>query len=150
MKKWVQIIGILIIFSSTTLLAKGRDFGLGVIIGEPTGISFKYWNDAASAIDGAVAWSFGDESAFHLHADYLLHAFEVIKVSQGALPLYYGIGVRLKLQKKDNMGIRIPFGIAYHFKNAPLDVFFEIVPVLELIPSTELSFNGAFGLRYYF
>ena len=141
---------ILILILGTTLAAKAGPFGLGVILGEPTGVSMKYWNSKITAIDGAIAWSFEDESALHLHADYLLHAFNLIDVSKGDLPLYYGLGVRLKLQKKDQLGIRIPLGMAYHFEKAPLDIFLEIVPILELIPSTELGFNGSIGIRYYF
>jgi len=148
--KWIVMLVFIAILNNVSY-ARGGNFGLGVIIGEPTGISMKYWNGRTTAIDGAIAWSFGDESAFHLHADYLIHAFEVIKVSEGALPLYYGIGGRLKFQKKeDQLGIRIPLGMAYYFSKAPLDIFLELVPILELIPSTEFDFNAAIGIRYYF
>ena len=144
---WVVIIAVM----SNSSFARMGNFGLGVIIGEPTGISMKYWNGQKTAIDGAIAWSFEKESALHLHSDYLIHSFDVIDVSEGALPLYYGIGARLKFQKKDDkLGIRIPLGIAYYFWKAPLDVFFELVPILELIPATRFDFNAAIGIRYYF
>ena len=148
--KWIYLFTLMTIIN-TSLFARAGNFGLGVIIGEPTGISMKYWNGQSTAIDGAVAWSFENEGSFHLHADYLIHAFEVIHVSEGALPLYYGIGGRLKFQEKDDkFGIRIPLGMAYYFRKAPLDIFFEFVPILELIPSTEFEFNAAIGIRYYF
>jgi hypothetical protein len=150
MNRSISKLLILIFFFCTTLVANAGPFGLGVIIGEPTGISMKFWNSKTSAIDGAIAWSFEDESALHLHADYLLHAFNLINVSKGDLPLYYGLGVRLKLQEEDQLGIRIPLGMAYYFENAPLDIFFELVPILELVPSTEIAFNAAIGIRYFF
>jgi hypothetical protein len=48
------------------------------------------------------------------------------------------------------LGVRIPFGIAYQFSEVPVDVFLEIVPVLDLNPSTSGSINAALGVRYYF
>jgi hypothetical protein len=41
-----------------TAQAQDSGFGLGIIIGEPTGISAKQWTGSRTAIDGAVAWSF--------------------------------------------------------------------------------------------
>ena len=68
------------------------------------------------------------------------------------MPFYYGIGGRLKFQsKKDNrFGIRIPLGAAYHFPKAPLDIFFEIAPIIDFVPETDLDFNIGIGARFYF
>lgn len=135
-----------LVFSSTLVYAQGRNLGLGIILGEPTGISVKYWLGSANAISGAAAWSFSDEEALHIHADYLFHNFGLI---QQNLPLYYGIGAKVKFADDVNVGIRIPVGIAYIFE-APLDTFLEIVPLLELVPDTEFGLNAAIGVRYYF
>ena len=40
------------------LSAQEKDFGVGAILGEPTGVSLKKWLGARTAIDGALAWSF--------------------------------------------------------------------------------------------
>jgi len=137
-------------------------FGLGVILGEPTGISVKKWISHDNAIDAAAAWSFSENDSFQIHADYLIHNFDVLKsaVPEGRLPVYFGIGGRIKLQNNDNLnrrndhdallGVRIPFGISYLFAKAPVDVFAEIVPVLDLIPGTDFDINGAIGARFYF
>lgn len=125
-------------------------FGVGVILGEPTGISFKLWAEKNSALDGAVSWSFTKESSFHLHADFFLHNFNIFKVEKGKLPIYYGIGGRVKLVKDTRVGVRIPIGIEYIFQNVPIDVFLEIVPLLDLIPGTEFGINGGIGIRYFF
>jgi len=125
-------------------------FGLGIIIGEPTGISFKSWMKENVAIDGAVAWSFEGEDAFHIHADYLFHNSRWIKVDEGKLFIYYGIGARLKLQDRSRLGVRIPLGASYIVKDTPLEFFLEIVPIMDLVPDTELEGNGGFGARWYF
>ena len=138
--------------------AQSRGFGLGLILGEPTGLSAKAWLDEQSAIDFAAAWSLEGRNSFHLHADYLRHAY-VIDVNKGSLPLYYGIGARMQLLEDRSpgddgaevrFGLRIPLGISYLFDGAPLDVFLELAPVVELIPSTDVDLEGGVGIRYYF
>lgn len=148
-----KYIFILVIFMQ--FLAMGADvaeegFGIGIIVGEPTGISFKSWLQQNVAVAGAVAWSFRGEDAFHVHADYLFHNSRLVKVEEGKLMLYYGIGARLKLQDRSRFGIRIPLGASYIVKQAPLEFFLEIVPIMDLAPDTELEGNGGLGVRWFF
>lgn len=146
----VVIFILLTAFSSGNAAAQDSGFGLGIILGEPTGISFKNWIGSRTAIDGGVAWSFGNNDSLHLHADYLVHKFNLFKVKKGKLALYYGIGGRVKTEEKSRVGIRIPVGINYIFGEAPLDIFLELAPVLDLAPSTEFGLTGSIGIRYYF
>ena len=52
--------------------AEGGPFGAGIIVGEPTGLSLKYFLDRRHAFDVAIDYSLYD-SALYVHADYLLH-----------------------------------------------------------------------------
>ncbi|MBI3766102.1 MAG: hypothetical protein HY277_06330, partial [Ignavibacteriales bacterium] len=45
--------------------SQDRGFGIGILIGEPTGVSVKGWLNATNAIDAGVAWSFVRETSFH-------------------------------------------------------------------------------------
>lgn len=148
---WV-VVGIALLVSGTKANAAGGNFGLGIIVGEPTGISGKLFVSNTNALDAAAAWSFGSNTEFHLQMDYLFHFRSVIKVKSGKAPLFAGIGGRFKFREgADNkFGVRIPVGIAYHFATAPFDIFAELVPVLELSPSTEFVMEGAIGARFYF
>ena len=142
-----------ILLGGSASAAGDRDFGLGIILGEPTGISGKLWTGGRSAVDGAVAWSTDRNSALHLHVDYLLHDFALITVEEGRLPFYYGIGGRIKFSENnsdDFIGIRVPIGLEYIFAAARVDIFFEIVPILDLAPDTDFDFNAAIGARYFF
>lgn len=145
---------VLVLFGCLVLLSRGysqgEGFGLGIIVGEPTGVSGKYWLDRTNALDGALAWSFLDEGSLYLHANYIHHHFEVIDLSSGEMPLYYGGGLKMKFASDFILGIHIPLGIAYHFEEAPLDVFLEIRPGLNLIPETRFDMSGGIGVRYYF
>jgi hypothetical protein len=138
------------IFWATTSYAQDRGFGLGVILGEPSGVSGKSWLNKKNAFAGAVAWSLEREEALHVHLDHLFHDFDSLPVEQGTMAWYYGFGGRIKFAEKSTLSVRIPVGLNYLMGNAPVDFFFEIVPLLDLIPNTEFNLNGGLGIRYFF
>lgn len=143
---------LLFICIAVSLSAQKGNLGVGVILGQPTGISAKLWNGRTTAFDAAAAWAINqDGGAMHLHADYLIHNFELLQVEEGMLPLYFGIGGKVQLGPDVGFGIRVPLGISYIFNDdLPLDTFLEIAPTLDLMPSTGFSIDGGIGVRYYF
>lgn len=127
----------------------GEGLGIGFIVGEPTGLSIKSWTGGGNAFDLGIAWSLGRHDALHVHADYLWHS-ALDEVDEGGLLLYYGLGGRIVFVEDDaRVGLRIPFGITYLFGDAPLDIFLEVAPVLDLVPSSDFDVNAAAGLRIY-
>jgi len=147
-KLFITIIICLPLFCGAT--ESGRPLGLGIILGEPTGISAKAWLSPSTAVDAALAWSFGKDAALHIHADYLFHNYFVKDSNSGEVQLYYGIGAKIRFERDSRIGARIPLGFSYLFKNAPIDFFLEFVPGLDLLPATAFSLNIAIGVRYYF
>lgn len=159
MKKTLLLAFFLLAGLSHRVPAQDRGFGLGIVIGEPTGISLKNWQGRTTALDGAIAWSFAGNDFIQLHGDYLSHNFSLLKVEEGQLPFYYGIGGRIKFTGGDNnkdnadktrLGVRLPLGLAYLFEKVTLDIFVEVVPVLDLVPETQFDLNAAIGIRYFF
>jgi len=127
--------------------------GVGIIIGEPTGGSLKYWFNDTLAIDGAVGWSSHDHTDLYLHSDVLWHNFELIPVSKGRLPIYIGAGglFRLRDDNRDNQaGVRLPVGVSYMFENAPVDIFAEIAPAVDVTPDVRGELTGGIGIRFWF
>ncbi|MDZ7758465.1 hypothetical protein [Rhodohalobacter sp.] len=139
----------LLLGAISTLDAQSRysNTELGVILGEPTGISFKGWQSERTAIDAALAWSFGDNGSVHLHADYLRHNW--LDVDSGSLAFYYGIGARALFSDDSKFGARIPVGLQYLFPETRLSMFFEVAPTLDLIPETSFGVNGGIGVRIF-
>lgn len=126
----------------------GGNFGVGVMFGEPTGVSVKSWNNDRSAFGIGAAWSLGGRNeALHVHADYLMHSW--FSDAEG-LAFYYGIGGRIIFADDPNIGVRVPLGLNYVFKEVPFDLFAEAVPIIDFTPDTEFAGNGAVGIRYYF
>ncbi len=139
-------------------------FGVGIMVGEPTGLSAKKWISDTTAIDATAAWSFADFSSFQLHVDYLLHNYDLIKAKElpGRLSVYYGIGGRIKFKGSNagkgsgnndedaRLGVRVPVGLSYTFKENPVELFTEIVPILDIAPETKFGVGIGIGARYYF
>ncbi|MDP2038345.1 MAG: hypothetical protein Q8L04_13255, partial [Ignavibacteria bacterium] len=93
--------------------AQEKGFGIGVIIGEPTGLSAKYWLDKNKALDFSLAYSFVQSvNALSIHCDYIYHDYDVIK-SDLRIPVYYGFGARLRVGNDDKnaLGARGVIGI---------------------------------------
>jgi hypothetical protein len=128
-----------------------KNLGVGVMVGEPTGLTLKSWFNERNAFDAGLAWSFGRYDAIHIHADYLWHSYSVFNdIEEGTLPLYYGIGARAVFGEDDSViGARIPLGLNYLFEEAPIGMFLEVAPVVNLIPETDLDVNGGLGVRVY-
>ena len=129
-----------------------KGFGLGLMAGEPSGLSAKLWTGTRTALDGGLAWSVSENSGAAVHLDYLWHVHDMAKTGKGILPFYYGFGLRYRDRddRDGDFGIRIPLGLNYLFARSAFDVFFEMVPVLDLAPDQKFSVNLALGARYFF
>jgi hypothetical protein len=153
MKRTIVMATLALCLLAQAAVSREHPFGLGIITGEPSGISGKLWLSDKTAVDGAVAWSLESDANFQIHGDFLIHDFNLIKVQKGSLPFYYGIGGRIRTWHNGdeaNVGVRFPVGLSYIFQGKRVDLFLEVVPVLDLAPSTDVQFNGALGFRYYF
>ncbi|HUP57911.1 MAG TPA: DUF3996 domain-containing protein [Bdellovibrionota bacterium] len=146
------LLAILVLGFSHSSLAATKSTGVGIILGEPTGFSFKHWTASDRAIDAGLSFSFSD--FFLIHADYLFHfpgAFGTNEPFIRQLDPYVGIGAALFFSTKSGrtdrkfftddgssvgFGIRIPLGIEWLIPRAPFGIFLELVPGI--------------GVRYYF
>ncbi len=160
-KSTLMIIILSLILSCTRAQAEktvniANSFGIGLVAGEPTGISWKLWTDKDKAWDGALAWSFIDNGYLRAHVDHLWHDNNALEVEKGLLPIYYGIGGtiwagdRTQYDKHFNFGARGIIGMEYIFSEAPVDIFIELAPTLNLIPETGLDLQGGIGVRFFF
>jgi len=144
---------VLILFgclAGVSFAQSNHNVGLGLMLGEPTGFSFKMWNRQTVAWDAGAAWSFVNEKNFQIHGDLLLHNFNLFRVETGRMAFFYGLGARMKFADSLTVSLRIPIGISYEFERTPVELFIEVVPMVDLIPATEVNMAGALGFRYYF
>jgi hypothetical protein len=146
-------IALLLILAAQGVAPAAPSVGLGVMAGEPTGVSLKVWGSSRHAIDGAAGWSIGEGGWLYLHGDYLWHRYELDPEEfEGRVPYYFGVGCRVLLHEgeESRLGVRFPIGLDYLFDGERFDVFIEVAPVLDLVPETDFDLSGGVGARYYF
>jgi hypothetical protein len=152
----------LLVINVKPVAAQDHGFGIGIILGEPTGLSAKLWTSKINAFDFGLGFSEGGDrisyngnydngSRVHFHMDYLWHSFNAI-TSTERFPLYYGIGARFNSGAgyDASFGIRGVLGISWLPRSTPLDVFIELVPVLQLTSNTGFGIDAGFGIRCFF
>lgn len=136
-------------------------YGIGVILGEPTGLTGKYWLNNKEAYDLSVSFRFS--SYLYLSGAYLYHNYDVFRnmKNPGSAALYYGGGFRLIADSEhhyrkhyaDNsydtiFGLRGTIGGSYLIPNQPFEVFIELSPVMNITPATDWDFSAGVGARY--
>jgi len=134
-------------------------FGVGIILGEPTGITAKLYLKDDQAVQAAVGSAFIG-GGLQLHADYVFHPFILQSRDSFVLPVYVGPGVRLidytsgRAESSFAFGARGVAGLLFDFNTVPLDAFIEVAGVLEYDFKTGGGFglvlNAGAGVRYYF
>jgi|SRR6185369_6639285 len=142
--------------------ARGADkgtLGVGIILGEPTGITAKLYLKDDQAVQGAVGSAFVG-GGLQLSADYVFHPYILQSRPSFVLPVYVGPGVRLidydngRDSSSFAFGLRVVGGLLFDFKNVPLDAFVEVAGVLEYEfkdgKGAGLGLNAGAGVRYYF
>ena len=152
MKKTSILLVVVSLFIISNLhYGQQKGFGLGVVLGEPTGISAKFWLTSGTALDFGLGYSFtSSNSLFDFYADYVFHNSDMIH-SEENFVVYYGPGARLKIKESTSrLGVRGVIGILWLPRGTNFDVFIEIAPILDIIPATKFDFSGGIGGRYFF
>lgn len=147
----------IVIFTVFFSLNTWAQTGIGIIVGNPTGISANHWLSGDKSIDAALAFDL-DDSNIHLHSTYLWHQPDSIDLDGVLLGWYYGVGA--KIQNKDkkglsddsesHLGARGSLGLHLPVKNEKFDFFAEAALVMNIIPETDLDLDLGIGARIYF
>jgi len=159
MKKY--LLGILFVATVTfNLFAQSpgrKNLGFGIILGEPTGVTVKYWTD----FDNAFVFDLGSSyfGSPRLDADYLWH-FNAFNSDMANL--YAGPGLALgfgeghgfwdktfRANSGTALGIRGVFGVDVLPRRTPLEIFGEIGVLVGLTPDFGSGIDGAIGIRFY-
>jgi hypothetical protein len=138
--------------------AEKGTLGIGIILGEPTGITAKLYLKDDQAIQAAAGAAFV-ANGLQVHGDYVFHPWILQDRDTFVLPVYVGPGVRFVDYSGGSMGsshfatgLRAVGGLLFDFKNVPLDAFVEVAGVLEYDFKNGFGagINFGAGVRYYF
>lgn len=139
-------------------------FGVGFVLGSPTALSFNWYTSEENAFDLQVA--FFSDDYFLTYADHTFHFPEMMGSGKYLqLSPYFGLGAFGVFATKDDhprgnyfdkrtddyaIGARIPFGLEWLWKRAPLGIGLEVAPGIVVAPSTIGALQAGLTLRYYF
>ncbi len=156
----------LLLLATVSLSAQGprnKDFGFGIILGEPTGGTVKFWLNRENAITASIGASYFGSP--RIGGDYLWH-FNAFNSS--VVKLYAGPGVALGFgegkgfwykEGKNKFFVREGSDLGFAFRgifgvnivpnNTPLEIFFELGPLVGVSPAFGSAFDAAVGVRFY-
>ena len=147
---------VFLMLSLVTASAGATDSGLGVVIGDPTGVSLRVGLEERHSLETAFAFSSGTYEGLHFHGTYLWDNARRIQLQKNALEMYYGLGLRVISINKGRydgevaLGPRTPIGLLYKINNPNIEIFGEISATLDLSPRTDVDLDAGIGFRVRF
>jgi len=144
--------------TSTTIQLAGKPadgpMGIGVFLGQPTGVTFEMDLSDTSWLDFKATWSFaGGHGGFNilLQGNYEYAFPGLLAIEDILFTPFVGGGVFANVYDGGaSIGVRVPGGLAYRFRKVPLELFLEIGLDMYLIPGFGLDGSGGLGARYRF
>lgn len=130
-------------------------FGVGGILGEPTGVTAKYSIDRQFAVQAALGLSLVERGIW-LSTDFLIHIHNIFGV-QDVLPLYVGGGLVIQdrgnigrdKNREASLGLRGVVGVEWLVQDR-ISIFGEASAQPFILPSLGFGISIAAGARYWF
>ena len=120
------------------------------MVGYPTGVTAKKVMDNGQAFDAAAGWSLGGNTNFQVHSDWLFNKQDALYWNdKDPMDIYAGFGARMKFANEIEFGLRLPIGVAYFMNERKFETFFEVAPILDLLPDRDWELHMLAGMRYY-
>lgn len=140
---------LLIAFISGPLQAQREpgDVGIGIQIGQPTGLAIKVYNPGTS-VDILAAWNWDDLLFLNMHA-----IFDAALNDNHTVHFFYGPGAYVGLRERPgddivDYGISGNFGI--DFLISKFEIYLQATPRLSLLSTRDFDMGGGVGFRFYF
>ncbi|MCA0445730.1 MAG: hypothetical protein LCH54_05840 [Bacteroidetes bacterium] len=145
----VLVVSLLSVVSSS--FAQKSKLHAGAVIGNPTGLTVKYWFNSLNALEGTASWDTSNEqNSVHVNITYLIHSFNYLDIRDNPLALFYGVGGKIITNQDIALGVRGVAGSAYFFTSFPVDISLELAPVFYISPSSTVDLDAGLGIRYHF
>jgi len=148
MKKHITLI-LLVLGFVTHLSAQQHAFGIGAVVGSPTGISARFNASSGDFVDALLAWDVDQNTFFQGHYNFRLSTLEQGPNHETVLYGGPGLYVRSNVFEQSNFGFSGNFGVGWTFKRN-LEVFAEVSPKIGLVRQTDFLMTGGLGFRYLF
>lgn len=154
---FATLLTIATILIATSVNAQDYKTGLGLRGGYPSGVTLKHFFAKKSAVEGILSFGWGGVGITGL---YQMH--NAIPDAPG-LKWYYGIGAHFATANTDKknpfentygskvfLGADGVIGLEYTFKDAPINLGLDVLPILNILENPGLWFNAGLSIRYTF
>lgn len=141
---------------------------VGLTLGGPTYIHFTHGLGGTAAMEAGVSFSYNH--ATHIYGDYLLQTHEPIRsTSLTNVGFFYGLGAMIVIMNDDHrrhhrddgyygdedgelgFGARLPLGLNWRPpQTKDFSFHLQLVPIIAVVPETELEFNAGLGFKFHF
>jgi len=139
-----------------------QNFGLGIMLGEVTGLTTNYFVKPNHSFDGGL--SLDSDEDLEIYLTHLWHyPNSLVFADEISLGWYWGLGPKLiineengkDLRKFDDdsddilIGPRAVIGLNHTF-DPPVEIFGQLSSTLYVIEDTDLDIDASIGARFYF
>ncbi|MEQ1568610.1 MAG: hypothetical protein ABMA64_23430 [Myxococcota bacterium] len=150
--------------AGATEIGTSRDFGLGIQLGGPSGLTGKvYLGDGRrNAIDFTVGGGYyGEDLWWNAFWGQVAYHWNLETLDSGGgvtIPFRIGVGGFVTTgyyswaggTNGAILGARVPFGVDFDFEDAPFQLYIEAAFDLTVLPPLSPGVDGGIGGRYYF
>lgn len=149
---------LILIASVAVAVPAQADVGLGVFVGEPTGLDLKIGLSPRSGLDLVFGWdTYRDNRDHYAHVTYLA----TLVVGHGEsvnVPLRLGVGGAIyddgSFDRGTNLAVRVPLQLGLRFRTAPIEIYGEVALKLTFLDDNnnndDVDLDGGIGFRIYF
>lgn len=146
-------------------LAFAKTWGLGAVIGAPTGLSANYFLSESRTVHTTLAYDFSGDNDLQLasHYTWRMNNLNFEKINFG---WFYGVGARLAFKDHNHhkhhnhdhddhhgdvdFGPSGTIGLFHEFTEVPLEVFLKGNLIVNVISDTDVDADVMLGLHYNF
>ena len=144
--------------------ASDKGMSVGVILGDPLGVTMKYRLSAENAVDVGFGPDYFGSPRLQIDYVWEFRAFpsNVVRAYAGpGLAVAFAKGIRIFFSREPHLesfaniednkfgfGARAIFGLDISRKHSPLEYFIEAGPLVAFNHIFDLDLDGAVGLRY--
>jgi hypothetical protein len=134
------------------------DVGLGLFVGQPTGLDLKIGLSPRGGLDLLFGWDdFRDGRDHYAHVTYLA----TLAMGHGDavnVPIRLGIGGAIyddgNFDNGTNLAVRAPLQIGLRFRRTPIEIYGEVALLLTFVGDHRfhdyVDLDGGIGFRVYF
>jgi hypothetical protein len=152
-------------------VGRGDNLGVGLYLGQPSGITVNYWISPELAVSGIIGSWLHPATGGVLGARLLYDVRDLAgDVQTLEVSLYFGVGAGVGWLEEDGwhehsdpwphrhshpyreplVYLQPAVGGQLLFRKIPVEIFLELSPALMLTPGPDLEAAGGLGGRFYF